>query len=463
MIWDQGTYETVPPGRAEEQKKKGHLQLAQRRGLEGVIAKRRGSLYRAAVRSPDWRKLKVSGNTELVIVGFTPMSSGATAVGSLLLAQRRGARWTYAGKVGTGFDWAMRQRLWRMLRAEEIEKSRVDDAPRLRKARWVEPKHVAQVKFTEWTRAGRLRHPSFQGLREDKAPTEVLMEVPLTHANKVIFPMSKITKGQVREYVEAVAAQMLPALRQRPLSFQQWPKGIAEPGIFRQHANHAPRWIRRAHVKHNDRDVEHLIIEEREDLLWLANQSALTLHIPACRLSSLEEADWVAFDFDPPGDDLEPAIEPALALHDLLEELKLKSVPKTSGKRGLHVFVPVGPGHSHEAVHDFAAAVCGALARRFSDKLTVERAKKDRGGKLYLDADQNGRLKTMVAPYSIRAIEGAPVSAPLAWDEVRPGLSARAFTIESMPSRLAELGDLFAPVLSTAQKLPALREQKGSA
>ncbi|MBX7116036.1 MAG: DNA ligase D [Myxococcaceae bacterium] len=435
------------------------IDTARSRGLEGLVAKRLGSVYRA-VRSQDWRKLKVSGNAELVIAGFTQISSGRAEIGALYLATRKGQRWVYAGKVGTGFDQPMRKRLWKLLEADEVEMAQIDRAPRVRKARWVKPRHLAQLAFTEWTRDGRLRHPVFQGLREDKPATEVQVEVPLTHGTKVLFPQSRLTKADVREYVEAVAEVMLPALQARPLSFQQWPQGIGEPGFYRQHAASAPKWVQRATVEHDERTVEHLVVQGREDLLWLANQSALTLHIPACRLGSLEEADWVAFDFDPAGDSITDTVEPALALKGLLEELKLKSVPKTSGKRGLHVFVPLAPGHRHDEVHDFAAAVCGALARRFAGQVTTERMKKNRHGRLYLDADQNGRLKTMVSPYSIRAVEGAPVSAPLAWGEVGPHLRAADFTIKTMPERINKLGDLFAAALVTPQHLPKLKERK---
>src|SRR5262249_42175206 len=162
----------------------------------------------------------------------------------------------------------------------------------------------------------------------------------------------------------------------------------------------------------------------------------LTLHMTSSRAATVDSPDWVAFDFDPGEAGWTQIVPVARALKGLLDELKLTSVPKTSGKRGLHVFVPLGPGHTHEQSLGFAEAVTGPLAERFPELATTERALKRRGGRLYLDAFQNGRLKTMVAPYSIRAVEGAPVSTPLEWDEVNERLDPVKFNIRTLPARL---------------------------
>ena len=540
------------------------LAEAKKRHWEGLLAKRRGSPY-VGTRSMDWLKLKVFGTDELVIAGWTPISNGSPEIGALLVATRKGKKYVYAGKVGTGFDRAMRRRLLTLLRKDEVDAPAIDDAPRMRDARWVKPRLVAQLSFTEWTRDGRLRHPSFQGLREDKSAPEIAqdtpppkavaalarrartrasgskraperkspaarskpsgpkvtkaaaskgarartppeepasdvgsapkagffgsapapagkafgtwhsnrsdgeqpakkpaaalpkVEVPISHPEKVLFPKSGINKAAVRAYDDAVAAQLVAALDGRPLSFQQWPQGIGGPGIFRHNSSGAPEWVTRITVQHVDHPVAHIDVDRPETVSWLANQSALTLHMTSSRAATVDQPDWVAFDFDP-GDDGWKSVPPlAQALRGLLEELKLLSVPKTSGKRGLHVLVPVALGHTHEQTLAFAEAVTGALAARFPKLATTERSIKKRDGRLYLDAFQNGRLKTMVAPYSIRAVEGAPVSTPLAWDEVDERLSPGAFTIASVPARLAKLGDLFAPALRGGQRLPELQ------
>jgi bifunctional non-homologous end joining protein LigD len=280
--------------------------------------------------------------------------------------------------------------------------------------------------------------------------------VPITHPEKVLFPGSRTTKHDVREYMDAVAPALIAALRGRPLSMQQWPQGIGKPGIFRQGATSAPPWISRVTVQHADHPLEHIVVDRPQTVSWLANQSALTLHMTSSRAATVENPDWVAFDFDP-ATGWGQIVSVALALKGLLDELKLVSVPKTSGKRGLHVFVPLGPGHSHDQALGFAQAVAAALAARFPDQATTERSLNRRRGRLYLDAFQNGRLKTMVAPYSIRAVEGAPVSTPLEWDEVDARLDPGTFNIRTMPARLRERGDLFEAALEGKLQLPEFR------
>ena len=463
------------------------LEHARARGLEGVIAKRKGSSYLSA-RSSDWKKLKALGSVELAIVGYTLSSNRADSVGALLLATRKEGRYVFAGKVGTGFDEAMRKKLLTLLRPDEVKTAQLEGAPRLRGAHWVVPKHLAQLTFSQWTRDGKLRHPSFQGLREDKAVEEAQLEVPsgkgffgtalkpgfgvwqsnvsppppaaevpITHPERILFPKSKLTKAHVRAYYDLVAPCVVNALKDRPLSMQQWPRGISSPGFFRHAAANAPEWISRVTVEHEAHPTEHLVIDRPQTVAWLANQSALTLHMTSSRLGSLDSPDWVAFDFDPADDDFQKIVPLALALKRLLEELKLESFPKTSGKRGLHVFVPLGPGHTFEQAHGFARSVSDALAGRFSDVATTQRAKAKRKGRLYLDAEQNARLKTMVAPYSIRATDRGQVSAPLEWDEVDARLDPAQFTLDTFEKRLAKAGDLFAPVLHGTQRLPTFK------
>ncbi len=461
---------------------------AKRRGLEGVIAKARGSPYSGG-RSSDWLKLKVTQSQEVAIIGFSPISNGDDAIGALHVAVYNGKQFEYAGKVGTGYTAKMRQQLRKMLEKDRVDKPAAPDAPRARDAIWVTPKYVAQVAFTEWTRDGKLRHPSFQGLREDKKPEECRRELPreiagqhrarasvatrsaaqrsesaavrrpvpsvaLTHPDRVIFPKSKLTKRDVFGYYQRVAPVMVPALTGRPLTLQQWPQGIAGKGFFRQNVQGAPEWITTVEVEHERRKVRHLVVDRPETLEWLANQSALTLHIWSSRVPHLTEPDWAVFDLDPAEDGWDNLIRVANTLRGMLEQLGLQSVPKTSGKRGLHVLVPVARGHTHADALDFAIAVARTLEQGMPEIATTERSIRNRRGRLYVDAFQNGMGKTIVAPYSIRALEGAPVSAPLSWGELGPKLNPMDFNLKTMPRRIDEVGDLFAPALNGRQRLP---------
>ncbi|MGO8969094.1 MAG: DNA ligase D [Myxococcaceae bacterium] len=469
------------PGSEEEA-----LKVAHKHHWEGLLAKRKGSPY-SGKRSADWLKLKLLGTEELTIVGWTPQSKGAPEIGALLVGKRDGQAFTYAGKVGTGFTDKVRTQLLKQLRADEVKAPLVEKPPKLKDVHWVRPRLVAQVRFTEWTRDGRLRHPSFQGLREDKTPSETGRDmadeppakpkgekastaahapagppedgvsVPLTHPERVLFPKSHLTKADVRGYYDAVAPLLVRALDGRPLSLQQWPQGIGAPGFFRHDAKGAPPWVTKVTVQHEERRLQQIVVDRPETVGWLANQSALTLHMTSSRLATLDAPDWVVFDFDPASDDWTQVVPLAQALRALLEEVKLLSVPKTSGKRGLHVFVPLAAGHTFEASYGFAVAVGEVLTQKFPQLATRERALKNRHGRLYLDCEQNGRLKTMVAPYSLRAVEGAPASTPLHWDEVTTSLAPHDFNLRTLPKRLESVGDLFLPALQTPQRLPTLR------
>ncbi len=480
------------------------LAQARRHAWEGVMAKRMGSVY-APGRGAAWLKLKVQANQEVAIVGYTPMANDRPEIGALLVAVREDGAWRYAGKVGTGYSTEVRRDLLQRLSRDRVKRSPVKDAPLVRdalrheQALWVKPRHVAQVAFTEWTEDGRLRHPSFQGLRQDKRPEDCVRERPrqapvrpraaargphrrtgsksrptkraagrtatarvqrapsveLTHGDRVLFPDRGYTKADVSAYFRDVAPLMVPVLAGRPLTLQQWPQGIQAPGFFRQDVEGTPDWMTTVALRHESRRVSHVVVDRPESLLWLANHSALTLHMWSSRVPHLAQPDWVVFDLDPgPRGTFEELIELTLGLRRYLERLELTSVPKTSGKRGLHVLVPLAPGHTYAQTRTFAHQVFEALAQEFPELATTERAKTRRGGRLYLDADQNAWGKTVVAPYALRPLPHAPVSTPLRWSEVTRRLDPTRFTLRTLRRRLDRVGDLFAPALSGRQSLP---------
>jgi bifunctional non-homologous end joining protein LigD len=200
-----------------------------------------------------------------------------------------------------------------------------------------------------------------------------------------------------------------------------------------------------------------MIVDRPEALRWLAQHAALEIHMWPSRAGRLEEPDWLLFDLDPAeGRGIEQAIPVALVLRKLFDDLHLPSVPKTSGKRGLHVFIPLAPGHTHEQAIEFAVGIGAAVARLVPD-VTMERSLEKRKGRLYFDCYQNGYGKTVVAPYSLRGADGAPVSTPLAWEEVGPRLDPTRFTLRTMPDRISKVGDLFRKALESGARLPALR------
>lgn len=469
------------------------LERAAGNGYEGIIAKRKTSIYERR-RSKDWLKIKAINQQELVIIGWQPSTHSDKEVGSLHLAVNEGGKLRYAGKVGTGFSY--KQRVWfkEELSKDIVDKSPAANAPRIRTATWVRPRLVAQVSFTEWTSDGRLRHPSFLGLREDKAPEEVVQEKPeapakkgaqrktvkpvaanpvtskkkappakvtLTNPTRVLYPADGITKEDVAAYYEAVSGPMLAALADRPLALEHWNQGIERPSWFHQNLGpEAPDWLTSLDTPTRSvsrKTVRHLVVDSRESLRWLAQMSVLTVHMWSSRGESLDSPDWVVFDLDPAkGKGIEQAIDAAIVMRKLLEQLELPAVPKTSGKRGIHVFVPLVAGYTHEQAADFACSIAAAVTSKVPG-MTVERALAKRRGRLYLDCMQNGYGKTVVAPYSLRAIAGAPVSAPLEWSEITKKLDPLKYNLRTMPNRLAKKGDLFARVFAERVKLPQLK------
>ncbi|MGZ5472492.1 MAG: DNA ligase D [Thermoanaerobaculia bacterium] len=461
------------------------LQHAAAGGWEGLIAKRKTSVYESR-RSKEWLKIKTIQQQELVIVGWQPSNATDREIGSLHLAVNENGELRYAGKVGTGFSSKLRVWMRDELAKDVVPKPLVKDAPRIRTAIWTKPRFVAQVAFTEWTGDHRLRHPSFLGLRDDKEVGDVVRETPdaslpsssarakkrvlsvprkslvaFTNPDRLLYPKDGITKKDVAAYYEAIAEPMLRALKDRPLALEHWNQGIHKGSWFHQSiGKEGPAWLTVVETPTRTTKsgvAKHLVVDSVDALRWLAQMSALTLHMWSARAQSLEEPDWILFDLDPAkGKGIEQAIEAAIVMRKLLENLELPGVPKTSGKRGIHVFVPLAPGYTHEEVADFACSIAAAVAAKVPG-ITVERALAKRRGRLYLDCMQNGYGKTVVAPYSLRAIDGAPVSAPLKWSEITKKLDPLKFNLRTMPNRLAKVGDLFADVFRNRVKLPKLK------
>lgn len=264
--------------------------------------------------------------------------------------------------------------------------------------------------------------------------------VTLSHPDKVLFPDDGITKRDLAEHYRAVAARMLPQLRDRPLAVARYPDGIGRGSFFQQAAPaHAPSWIGRATVTKEGGEITHLLCQDAQTLDYLSNQAAVTLHSWLAKADRPQRPDQVMFDLDPPGSDFGQARHAALALRALLHELGLPSLVKTSGSRGLHVSVPISRRHEPEQVHEFACAVCDVLRAREPERYTNEFRKAKRRGRLYLDVSRNVYAQLVVAPYTVRAKRGAPVATPLDWSELEDkALRPDRFTLRNMPQRLAD-------------------------
>ncbi len=399
-------------------------------------------------------------------VGGAPRMRDAVWVEPRLVAQVRFVEWTADGKLRHPAFLGLRPDKTPLECVRE-RPAVVDEAPAERPAGGRESRRgrrgassAARPRASGRPPAAAEKAPAAEPARARGGPAAAAAPtVALTHPDRVLYPRDGLTKQDLADYYAAVAEPLLRALADRPLALEHWNDGIDRPSWFQQNiGKEAEPWMRLAETptRTSRRAVRHLIADRPETLRWLAQHSVLTIHMWSSRTTSLERPDWVVFDLDPAeGQGIAQAVQAALVLRGLFERLSLPSVPKTSGKRGLHVFVPLAPGPSHEEAIDFAVSVSTAVARELRE-VTVERALAKRRGRLYLDAHQNGYGKTVVAPYSPRAADGAPVSAPLAWSEVTPKLDPARYTIRTMPRRLDKVGDLFAPALGPGARLPKL-------
>jgi bifunctional non-homologous end joining protein LigD len=473
------------------------LRAAKQAGLEGLVAKKKGSTY-ASGRAGTWLKIRFDRRQDCAIIGYVPMAATDDQVGALLLAVVEGDKLVFAGRVGTGFDAKMRLNLaTRLDGGKRLDHPPIESAPRTSDAHWVEPALVCECGFTEWTRDGSMRHPRFLVIREDKTPLECIREsdgvdhrtvgpespapaVPvvvtsepppgqrpkLSNAAKVLFPRDGLTKRDVWDYYTAIAGVMVAHLAGRPLTLQRYPNGIDGEEWYQQNiADKTPDFVRVVDTGPRHEGKKRIVADNVETLQWLANLAALTIHqwcshVPRVATTrttidrALAQPDYVVLDLDPGDGPWAHLVEVARTVKKLLDLLKLDSFVKTSGKRGVHVVVPIAPGPTHAQATGFAEQVARAVSKALPEIATVERMKDKRGGKLYVDYGQNGEGRTVVAPYSIRARDGAIVSTPIEWDELDEALDPTRFDIRTVVARVVERGDLFAGVLRGTQTLP---------
>jgi bifunctional non-homologous end joining protein LigD len=460
------------------------LEQARAHELEGVLAKRPASRYLAGRRSDAWVKVKTQQRQELVIAGYTRgQGRRDNAFGSLVLAVERDGELVWAGNCGTGFDDAELDMLMDRLAPLRRETTPLGVAPKMARVRagdvtWVEPELVCEVEFLEWTRDGRLRAPSYKGLRDDKPAAEVHREearrertaarvrpLELSNLDKVFWPGEGITKGDLIEYYRAVAEVAVPHLESRPFTMKRYPDGIAAKPFFQKNApSHMPDWIPTAEFPATSRDtrekrmIRYPLVNEEAALLWMVNMGCIDLNAWCSRIDRPDRPDFALFDLDPtPEAGFAAAAEVALLVRDALAAVDLRGYPKTSGSDGVHVLVPLARRYGYDQTRGVVLAISRALASIRPDLVTTEWSKAKRRGVL-IDANQNGPGRTIAFAYSVRPKPGAPVSTPVTWDELRAGVDPDAFTMSVVLNRVSRMGDLQAPVLEDRQALgPALR------
>jgi bifunctional non-homologous end joining protein LigD len=477
------------------------FKAVQEQGLEGIVAKEAASRYRQGVRGKSWLKIKTHQRQEAVIGGFTEPKGSREGFGSLLLGVYDKGNLLYIGHVGTGFNEKtlaeVRDKLDRLIQ----ETCPFMDRPKPNASvHWVQPKLVVEVSFSHWTNDNIIRHPVFLGLREDKDATEVRREGPmdsskavesvqkerevkretsksspskpkgfeeigghrvsLTNLDKVYWPEDGYTKGDLVRYYREISEFILPYLWDRPESLNRHPNGIDEKNFFQKDMGRQPppEWVQTTEIisKTDGKKTRALLCQDEATLVYMANLGCIELNPWHSRVGFLDQPDYLMLDLDPEVISYDHVVEAAQEIRKVLDKAEAESFCKTSGKRGLHVYVPLGAKYSNEQATQLAELIARIVNARLPSTTSLIRSPKARQGRVYLDYLQNGKGKTLAAPYSVRPWPKATVSTPLKWTEVRRGLDPSKFTIRTLAKRLHTVGDLWKPVLGPGPDMSAV-------
>ncbi len=445
-----------------------------RQGLEGLIVKRMDSTYKAG-RGRSWLKVKCEQRQEFVIGGFTEPAGSRAGFGALLIGYYEDGQLRYAGKVGTGFTESLLQKLHRMLRALEQPRPPFVNPPtgyEAKGAHWVTPKLVAEVRFAEWTQEGILRQASFQGLRTDKPAKAIgreraqkalgqetasapaskqqksqepgreppLKGLRLTNPDRVLYPDIGLTKAGLVRYYEQIGDWMLPHVEGRPLTLVRCPEGY-QKCFYQKHVNEkVPPAVGRIEIEEEDGRDTYMLAESLEALLGLVQMGVLEIHTWGSLKDKVERPDRLIFDLDPdPSVPWRQVVEAAQLTRTLLEELGFVTFLKTTGGKGLHIVTPIQRTLDWEEAKGFAKTVADHLVSTIPQRFTSNMSKRARKEKIFIDYLRNARGATAIAAYSTRARPGAPVSVPIAWDELSEKLPSDHFTVANLPARLQHL------------------------
>jgi bifunctional non-homologous end joining protein LigD len=446
-------------------------------GGEGIISKKAKAPYKGE-RAKNWLKVKCIQRQEFVIVGWQA-SDKRRGFRSLHLAARDGRKLTYAGKVGTGFNGAMIEDLSERMKPLATDEPAVE-VPRAarRGSHWVEPKLVAEIAFTEFTSDGVLRHPSFIALREDKPASEVVREkaqklpkaakaeagsakdfgIKISNPDRVIYPGENLTKGDLAGYYTAIEALMLGDMAGRPISLIRCPQGRAKHCFFQKHdSGSMGDHVKHVPIKESDGEVQdYLYVDDARGILACVQMGTIEFHGWGSKADKLEHPDRLVFDLDPDvGLDFGKVKEAALRLRALLADLGLVTFPMLTGGKGIHVIAPLDRSADWPKVKSFAERFSRAIAEAEPDMFTANIRKNQRKGRIFLDWLRNQRGATAVMPYSARAREGAPVAAPIAWEELDKVKGGNIYSIRDADELLERASSkLLAGWGEAKQKLP---------
>jgi bifunctional non-homologous end joining protein LigD len=483
------------------------LKTARKMGLEGIMAKKKDSPYYAGERTREWLKIKANKRQEVVIGGYTRNAGSSKPFSALLVGVFENSAFIYTGKIGTGFNIKMQKEMLVQFKPLIIDHPAFVNEPDINKpsrfrpnppkatATWIKPILICEVSYAEITPDGVMRHPSFEGMREDKEAEEVVMEteektknivgdagrtkfihpvaaalrgsllnpkdetqvrkaggheLKFTNLSKMFWPKEKLTKRDLINYYYQAAPFILPYLKDRPQALNRFPNGINGMSFYQKDVTgKVPDWMDTYayHSEGDGEDKQYLLGNNEATLLFLANQACIEMNPWSSTTKKPDHPTWCMIDLDPDKNTFEQVIEAARVVHRILEALGVPSYPKTSGSTGLHIYIPLGGKYTYEQSKEFARIVVTLVHRQLPEFTSLERTVKNRRGKMYLDFLQNRPHATIAAPYSVRPRPGATVSMPLHWEEVKKGLKMTDFTLHNAIARMREEGDIFKPIL----------------
>jgi bifunctional non-homologous end joining protein LigD len=476
--------------------------------LEGIMAKKAGSIYIPGERTKDWLKIKTEKSQELIIGGYTINEGTNKLFSALLLGIMNGKEFRFVTPVGTGFNRRNQEEIVRKLKPYETPDCPFSTVPEYNKPSrfrphppkadvvWVKPKLVAEITYRELTSNGAIRQPSFKGLREEKKPGDVVWEkvkqvedlksnklvkekvlippakkgrktllnpneesqtrpvngheVRFTNLSKVFWPKEGYTKRDMINYYYQVAPFMLPYMKDRPQILNRHPHGIEGESFYQKDVKgKAPEWIETfPYYSYMDqREKEFLVCKDEASLLYIASLGCIEMNPWHSKASTPDHPDWCVIDLDPDQNSFQQVIEAACVTKEILDNIAVRSYVKTSGSTGIHIYIPLGARYDYEASKEFGRKLARAIHQQIPRFTSIERKTENRGGKMYIDFLMNRPQASIAAPYSIRPKPGATVSMPLHWEEVKKGLRIKDFTMVNATSRIKEVGDIFKGVL----------------
>lgn len=496
------------------------FEVAKQMGLEGIIAKKADSKYYPGQRSKEWLKIKTHKRHEVIIGGYTHNEESSKPFSSLLVGIYENGKLRYTGKIGTGFSNKLQKEMMQQLKPLITKQSPFTTVPDINKpsrfrpnppkatATWLSPKLICEVSYAEMTNDGVMRHPSFEGMRDDKVVKEVVKEkekhteeviasakmkdttsksnnekltrkllkasenierktllnpkeksqtktinghsITFNNLNKIYYPKKKVTKRDVINYYYLAAPYMLPYMKDRPQTLIRYPNGIDGKSFYQKDVTgKVPEWIKKfPYSSERGGDRNFLVCTNEASLLLIASMGGLEMHPWSSRIHKPDNPDWCIIDLDPSDTTtFEQVILAAQMTKKVLDAIEVPSYCKTSGATGIHIYIPLGAKYTYEQSKEFGRVIARIIHSKIPDFTSIERIIENRNNKLYLDFLQNRPQATLAAPYSLRPKADATVSMPLHWNEVTTGLQMKDFTIFNAIERIRKEGDIFKGVL----------------